>query len=124
MKQKAHGLGIEMRTFTGKSGTKYLTFKTQRGSYHTFSRSHCSRRCCRLRIGSGHHESGLAKLSRLGRPEAAAVGPVADMARTFAPGAVCVRPPHPLKIAKNADLGGRAAARSVLPHIPKAASGS
>jgi hypothetical protein len=29
--------GIEMRTFTGKSGTKYLTFKTPRGSYHTFS---------------------------------------------------------------------------------------
>jgi hypothetical protein len=26
-----------MRTFTGKSGTKYLTFKTPRGSYHTFS---------------------------------------------------------------------------------------
>ena len=37
MKQKASGLGIEMRTFTGKSGTKYLTFKTPRGSYHTFS---------------------------------------------------------------------------------------
>ena len=29
--------GIEMRTFTGKFGTKYLTFKTPRGSYHTFS---------------------------------------------------------------------------------------
>jgi hypothetical protein len=26
-----------MRTFTGKFGTKYLTFKTPRGSYHTFS---------------------------------------------------------------------------------------
>ena len=37
MKQKASGLGIEMRTFTRKSGTKYLTFKTPRGSYHTFS---------------------------------------------------------------------------------------
>jgi hypothetical protein len=29
--------GIEMRTFTGKSGTKYFTFKTPRGRYHTFS---------------------------------------------------------------------------------------
>jgi hypothetical protein len=29
--------GIEMRTFTGKFGTKYLTFKTPHGSYHTFS---------------------------------------------------------------------------------------
>jgi len=35
--KKRVAFGIEMRTFTGKSGTKYLTFKTPRGSYHTFS---------------------------------------------------------------------------------------
>jgi hypothetical protein len=29
--------GIEMRSFTGKSGTKYLSFKTPPGSYHNFS---------------------------------------------------------------------------------------
>ena len=61
MKQKASGLGIEMRTFTGKSGTKYLTFKTPRGSYHAFSEVIARDACCRLRIGSRHHAPALGQ---------------------------------------------------------------
>jgi hypothetical protein len=37
MKQKASGLWYRNANLTGKFGTKYLTFKTPRGSYHTFS---------------------------------------------------------------------------------------
>jgi hypothetical protein len=66
MKQKASGLGIEMRTFTCKSGTKYLTFKTPRGSYHTFSEVIARGRLLPIadrirasRIGDGQNSSRL-----------------------------------------------------------------
>ncbi len=36
LKPKKKGLGLEMATFQGKSGTNYLVFRTQRGSFHVF----------------------------------------------------------------------------------------
>jgi hypothetical protein len=37
LKAKKKGAGFEMRTFTGKSGTSYLVFKTSGGAYHAFA---------------------------------------------------------------------------------------
>ena len=36
LKQKKHGFGLEMRTYSGKDGSVYLVFKTGSGSFHTF----------------------------------------------------------------------------------------
>jgi hypothetical protein len=35
-KPKRKGLGLEARTFPGKSGATYLVFKTVDGSFHVF----------------------------------------------------------------------------------------
>ncbi len=35
-KAKRKGLGLELRTFSGKSGTSYLVFRTRVGSFHMF----------------------------------------------------------------------------------------
>ncbi len=35
-KTKRKGLGFEMHTFTGTSGTPYLVFRTRVGSFHVF----------------------------------------------------------------------------------------
>ena len=35
-KAKRKGLGLEMRTFSGISGTSYLVFRTRAGSFHVF----------------------------------------------------------------------------------------
>lgn len=35
-KAKRHGLALEAKTFTGKSGHTYLAFKTPKGSFHVF----------------------------------------------------------------------------------------
>lgn len=37
MKEKKRGLGLEMRNFEGDDGTKYLVFRTAKGSYHVFA---------------------------------------------------------------------------------------
>jgi hypothetical protein len=33
---KRKGQGLQMKTFTGRSGKSYLVFRTLKGSYHTF----------------------------------------------------------------------------------------
>ena len=33
---KRESRGLQMKTFTGKSGKSYLVFRTTKGSYHTF----------------------------------------------------------------------------------------
>ncbi len=35
-KKKRSGLGLEIRTFSGKDGQNYLVFRTPKGAYHTF----------------------------------------------------------------------------------------
>jgi hypothetical protein len=35
--QKRQGMGMEMRTFAGRSGATYLVFKTGPASYHVFA---------------------------------------------------------------------------------------
>lgn len=36
LKKKKQGLGLEMRTFSGKDGNSYLVFRTSGGSFHVF----------------------------------------------------------------------------------------
>ena len=36
MKPKKQGLGLEMKTFTGKDGKSYLVFRTSAGAFHVF----------------------------------------------------------------------------------------
>jgi hypothetical protein len=36
LKAKRTGLGLELRSFTGKDGKTYLVFRTNRGSFHVF----------------------------------------------------------------------------------------
>jgi len=36
VKRKKRGLGIEMRTFEGQSGSRYLVFRTREGAFHVF----------------------------------------------------------------------------------------
>ena len=36
MKKKMQGLGLEVKTFMGKSGAPYLVFRTNPGSFHVF----------------------------------------------------------------------------------------
>jgi hypothetical protein len=73
MKQKASGLGIEMRTFTGKSGTKYLTFKTPRGSYHAFSEVIARDAAADCGSDQGTSNQRWAKLFKAGSIQGAAV---------------------------------------------------
>ena len=73
MKQKASGLGIEMRTFTRKSGTKYLTFKTPRGSYHTFSEVIARDAAADCGSDHGTTRQRWAKLFKAGSIQGAAV---------------------------------------------------
>src|ERR1700730_7629583 len=73
MKQKASGFGIEMRTFTRKSGTKYLTFKTPRGSYHTFSEVIARDAAADCGSDHGTTRQRWAKLFKAGSIQGAAV---------------------------------------------------
>lgn len=36
VKPKKHGLGLEIRTFEGKSNRSYIVFRTKSGSFHVF----------------------------------------------------------------------------------------
>ncbi len=36
VKKKREGLGLEMKTFSGKDGNSYLVFRTSAGSFHVF----------------------------------------------------------------------------------------
>jgi hypothetical protein len=36
VKKKKKGLGLEMRTFSGKDGNSYLVFHTSGGAFHVF----------------------------------------------------------------------------------------
>jgi hypothetical protein len=36
-KDKRRGLGLDIRSFEGKSGGNYIVFKTTKGSYHVFN---------------------------------------------------------------------------------------
>jgi hypothetical protein len=37
MRKKRSNVALEVKTFDGKSGTRYLVFKTAEGSYHVFA---------------------------------------------------------------------------------------
>jgi len=36
VKKKREGLGLEMKTFSGKDGNSYLVFRTSAGAFHVF----------------------------------------------------------------------------------------
>ncbi len=37
IKPKKSGLGLDIKTFAGSSGTNYIVFRTKQGAFHVFS---------------------------------------------------------------------------------------
>jgi hypothetical protein len=57
IKQKKRGLGMELRSFTGKDDRAYLVFRTARGTYHVFAEveaKQAARECGASREGTTH----------------------------------------------------------------------